>query len=524
MVFSSESMENLKIVSLNTRGLGNTNKRKKIYRYLRKHEPDLCFLQETHCTTDRNTQNLWSQEWGNKCLFANGTQEARGVAMLFNKKCSQQVKEVHRDINGRYLICKLEILDETYCVANVYAPNENKVNFFTEIFSIIRNMNTTHIIIGGDLNVVQNVQVDRSMPKEYNKLNKEEIVKGMDEFDLCDIWRIKNPDRKCFTWMKGKDKLSWSRIDYFLISETLSNVCTDAEIFPSVQTDHSLITINISVSSNRRGRGTWKFNNSLLNDEEFCINMVDTLQHIKQTYEYLSKTEKWELLKFEAARTSQIYAMEKAGKRKMDKFKKYRQLGRLQQELLKDNQHEEVKENIEKITTEIRAYETIDAKRAAYRCRLEYQQKGEMSSKYFFGLEKRKYVSKTMYTARRKDGTLTKDYREILNIQLDFYENLFTSNTNTSFDIKNDSGVCIDETNRLAFEDMISKGELFDALMTLRTGRTPGCDGLTLEFYRKFWKIMVDPMHEMYGEAVQEGRLNPSGRRGIINLLPKGKK
>ena len=163
-------------------------------------------------------------------------------------------------------------------------------------------------------------------------------------------------------------------------------------------------------------------------------------------------------------------------------------------------------------------------KEAAFRCRKEYIQKGESSSKYFYNLERRNFITKTMYVARRKDGTLTKDYREILNMQYEFYDDLYTSNTNTNFNIVNESGIHLSETDRQNFENMISKDELFDAVMTLKPGRTPGCDGLSLEFYKKFWKIIIDPLYDMYCEAMKEGRLAPSARRGIINLIPKRNK
>ena len=77
---------------------------------------------------------------------------------------------------------------------------------------------------------------------------------------------------------------------------------------------------------------------------------------------------------------------------------------------------------------------------------------------------------------------------------------------------------------KLMFDETISKEEMFDAMMTLRRGRTPGCDGLSVEFYYKFWRIIIDPLYDMYMAAWQCGWLNPSGKRGIINLIPKAKK
>ena len=252
-------MSNMKIVSLNVHGLSNGLKRRKIFRYIKKYKADLCMLQETHCT--KNYEQLWSSEWGNKCIYANGSSGARGVAMLLTKK-TVNIQDVCRDINGRYLVCKLLIEGYTYCITNIYAPNVNDPSMFKELFDVIRSMNCVHHIIGGDLNVVQDIKIDRNSERVYNNRNYEEIKIGMEEYDLVDIWRARNPEKRFFTWMKCGDRLSWSRIDYFLISQSLCSNCCKAEIIPSVQTDHSMITLEISTTDNKRGPGCWKFNNS----------------------------------------------------------------------------------------------------------------------------------------------------------------------------------------------------------------------------------------------------------------------
>ena len=119
-------MDKMKIVSLNSRGLGNFIKRRKVFNFVkRKHHADVIFLQETHCTTKE--ENMWSAEFGNKILFANGTSNSKGVAIAIqNKRIVNSIEGVERDINGRYIIVNLKIEGYTYCLCNIYAPNEDK--------------------------------------------------------------------------------------------------------------------------------------------------------------------------------------------------------------------------------------------------------------------------------------------------------------------------------------------------------------------------------------------------------------
>ena len=246
-----------------------------------------------------------------------------------------------------------------------------------------------------------------------------------------------------------------------------------------------------------------------------------TLKGVCRVYDYMNGSDKWEMVKFEASRYAKEYSREASYKRKDRHFILYKQLSRLQNELVKDNTHKEVINNINRIKAELDAFETVDAKRSAFRCRKEYVKSGEVSTKYFFNLEKRNYITKTMYVARRENGTLTKDYKEILQIQFAFFNKLYTRDPSTYFDVQNISGVKLEQVNKHAFEETISEAELYDALMTLKSGKVQGCDGLGLEFYRKFWKILCKPLHEMFVHALETDTLSPSARRGIINLIPK---
>ena len=135
--------------------------------YLRQHNLDLVFLQETHCSF--KAQNIWSSEWGNKCIFAHGTSNSRGVAILFTKKTASRVRDIIRDINGRYIICKMEFEGFSVCVANIYAPNHDDPQFFQNVQREIDSLECTTQIISGDFNLTLNPELDRNVQKIYHK-------------------------------------------------------------------------------------------------------------------------------------------------------------------------------------------------------------------------------------------------------------------------------------------------------------------------------------------------------------------
>ena len=55
---------NLKFISFNVRGLNNSIKRRKIFKWLHKQTADCYFLQESFST--KQTIDIWESEWGGK--------------------------------------------------------------------------------------------------------------------------------------------------------------------------------------------------------------------------------------------------------------------------------------------------------------------------------------------------------------------------------------------------------------------------------------------------------------------------
>ena len=142
--------DKLKIVSLNARGLRDHVKRRKIYRYCKLHcKADIVFLQETHC--EKNVEKLWSNEYGNKIYFSNGTSNSKGVGIAMNKKVVNNVDSVIRDMEGRYILLKCTFEGSSYCLGNIYAPNNDDYQWFEEVFELIHEMDCVHVILGGGL-------------------------------------------------------------------------------------------------------------------------------------------------------------------------------------------------------------------------------------------------------------------------------------------------------------------------------------------------------------------------------------
>jgi len=127
----------------------------------------------------------------------------------------------------------------------------------------ITNQNQ-RIIIRGDFNVV----IDQDLDCAGGSPKEKESVKLVNDiclnYDLIDIWRIRNPDSMLFTW-RQKKPLIQRRLDFWLISGFCQDEVDETGIKTASSTDHLAIIISFnSLDEQIRGPSYWKFNSNLV--------------------------------------------------------------------------------------------------------------------------------------------------------------------------------------------------------------------------------------------------------------------
>ena len=70
----------------------------------------------------------------------------------------------------------------------------------------------------------------------------------------------------------------------------------------------------------------------------------------------------------------------------------------------------------------------------------------------------------------------------------------------------------------------ITENECKITLKTFKKSKSPGNDGLTCEFYIKFWDLLQKPLVKSFNAAYHAGELTISQRQAIITLIEKSGK
>ena len=90
-------------------------------------------------------------------------------------------------------------------MANIYAPNEDDPDFFHSFFDHLSSFRGLEIIIGGDFNLVLDVEKDKrgGLARTHQKAWK--VIQDFSEnLGLTDIWRLLNPEAKRYTWRQNQ--------------------------------------------------------------------------------------------------------------------------------------------------------------------------------------------------------------------------------------------------------------------------------------------------------------------------------
>ena len=181
------------ISSLNVRGLGNNEKRRKIFKWLRKKKFSIYMLQEVHCA--ERSFKTWAAEWGYKAFFSGLASNKAGVAILFNNNFTFKVLRPICNKEWRYIIIDLEVGELILTICNIYAPN-----------------------------LVVDVTKDKKGGKLTTHRNSLEVIQNIrDNLDLTDIWRA------TIMQIKAKDGANLSNdsdILFFTLVKAYLPVCS----------------------------------------------------------------------------------------------------------------------------------------------------------------------------------------------------------------------------------------------------------------------------------------------------------
>ena len=562
-------MSKLRIIGFNANSIGKQPKRRQVLNFLEKKDPDLLVIVDTRFSTD--IENGVKSEWGGQVLFSSFTSQSRGVAIFIKKNLPIKVLDKFNDKNGNILGILIEYENKKILIEGIYGPNGDAPTFYeNEVFKNILNWDPQYSIFVGDWNLVLDQNIDTlNYQSVNNPLARLEILKKIAEHNLVDIFRELHPDSKKFSWKQwGNQK--FARLDYFLVSNTLLPFVEKADILPTCFSDHSPIILEIDFSRFSRGKGFWKFNNSLLKDIDYLEMIKNLIKRVVCQYatvegnpnyfndcsveilqQFLSHQTPESLQTLDININPELFLdtllMEIRGATIKYSSKKKRDNKATEQLLMHDIEILETQlqrntslnaEIIDELETKKDALENLikhEAEGAFVRSRIRYKLEGEKPSKLFCSLEKQngtqRYVPQLVVENTNGQEVIINEQSKVEAEIRRFYKDLFANKDNNNPESVHDflgqssnSLRKLSENQKNSMEGEISLQEMSNYLKKCKNSVAPGASGFTFDFYKFFWRDLRYFIKRSIDYAFENNRLAVSQSLGIISIIPKGEK
>ena len=153
-----------------------------------------------------------------------------------------------------------------------------------------------------------------------------------------------------------------------------------------------------------------------------------------------------------------------------------------------------------------------------------YEQR-EPDIAFYAKLQQRSAHSTVIGELRNKNGEVYSDNPPLLNIVTDFYTDLYTpSPVDVSVQEKLLGNVDRTLTNqqRCVLDADFTPKELRQAVYGLNDEKSPGIDGFTAEFYKKFWNIL-SAHYTAFVNGAKQTSFSHAKNTSVISLLYKEK-
>jgi len=522
---------NLRLATINVRGLMNDSKRSKFFRYLK----SLCisthyifFVQETHCPGVQEASR-WTTQWGGKALFTTFSSSSCGVAILFSPRLIISLSSPVLDSNGRYIAvnCVISLnIELNLHLLCIYAPNtpSDRVPFFDSLSSLAPPNSSSSTIIAGDFNCILDPKLDKvGGNHDSGSEGSLELSFFTDSLMTRDSFRILHPDLVSTTYRSNS---VGTRIDRIYICDSLLPYCSTVSHDPFTISDHDLVTSTLTFSKVKRGKGYWKFNCALLSDTLFASDIIQQIEVWQCTTLIRcngSVFEAWDSLKSAFRAISIKHSLRRKSRLILstEQAKKDTDAATRAWHLHNSPSNWSV---LAEASNNLKSLENTYLEGAAIRSRAMWFEKGEKPTSYFCKLESTRYADNTIHSLTSSNGVISFLPKEMCKIASEYYSSLYSDDSLTDANATDSllrNIPTLDSQSVDFLESPLTLEELSTAVKSSPPNKAPGLDGLPTDFLKFFWRHLGPILLELFNECFILGCLPSSSRKSVLSLLFK---
>ncbi len=174
-------------------------------------------------------------------------------------------------------VLAIQVKWEEMCIdiLNVYGPavKAERSNFLSELQYIIEKLDNPNFVLLGDFNMYIEEKFDNVCGIAHDSAETKNFKKWVQNHQLTDAWRYFNQNKMDFTFSRPTPFVA-RRLDFCFVTEYLKTGLSGSRHEVFFATDHKAVAVDLNLNSFTRGPSYWKFNDSLLENEEFVKKEV----------------------------------------------------------------------------------------------------------------------------------------------------------------------------------------------------------------------------------------------------------
>ena len=149
----------------------------------------------------------------------------------------------------------------------------------------------------------------------------------------------------------------------------------------------------------------------------------------------------------------------------------------------------------------------------------------EKNSKYFASLEKKRSETK-LISRLNINNSISTNQKEIITEIQSFYKRLYNKReiNGSKYNFFDESINKLSDTDQTKCEGLITEAECISALKLMKNQKSPGSDGITVEFYKLFWNNIKEFYVNSINHSFQTGSLTELQKLSIITIIPEQNK